>query len=158
MKSTIPDIIGSDKNILSHYQSLNNINYKIKTDNVFYNFINNNRKLIETEIDSNDYKLLWILRNYNNPQDIINYINNYKSNDIHNDSIDFLKIIELTFNRSDIVDNYINNVYHPEYKNIINLIILIYNSLKSDHNTKELLKNIYTKLKFLYIKYNNNII
>ena len=158
MKSTIPDIIGSDKNILSHYKSLNNINYKIKTDNVFYNFINDNRILIETDIDSNEDKLLWILRNYDKPQDIINYINNYKPIDSHNDSIDFLKIIESLLNESDIVHNYINNVYHPEYKTIINLIILIYNSLKSEHKCRELFKSIYTKLKFLYIKYNNNII
>ena len=170
MKGIIPDIIGSNQSLYSHYNILKKLDYIIPIDNVFKNNINPNKDIIETKpinkSKTNNLKqvnkLQWIFRNFEDYHEFIYILNDfeiesskYSSNEQELHILSgLLKVLKL-----DIISNYINDVHHNEYKNIIEIIILIYNVLNTETNIKarEILLRIFNKLKYMNNKYNELI-
>jgi len=160
MKGQIPVITGSCNTIYDKYLLLSKLNNKIDSNNVVANFINPKRKYVES-IKSDNYKINWILRNYYNNSKLETYINNYNANTItcymHDDSVELLNIICEIMNINSIQKDYMLNKYNDNYKDIIDIIILLYNSNSTKNDILKLLKFTFDKLKLLYIKYINII-
>mgnify|MGYP006125618679 CR=1 FL=1 len=157
MKGTIPSIIGSTIPIYSHYDILSKLNSKIDSSSVYNNMINDKRTIIHTT-SLNNHRIGWILRNYKNPNILVDYIDNYCIGYINTDEINIINIFSELLSDISIVVCFIQNEYHKLYKTLIDLIVNIYNSITKEHPIKPLLINIFDKLKRLYIKYNNFIL
>ena len=76
---------------------------------------------------------------------------------MHDDSVELLNIICEIIDTDSIQEDYMLNKYNDNYKNIIDIIILLYNSITTKNDISKLLKFTFDKLKFLYIKYINII-
>jgi superfamily II RNA helicase len=155
-----PKIIGSDINISTKYKLLEKIS-DIKVESVFNNFINNNRIIVEENLDNINYKIVnWLLRYIMPIYD--NDLNQIKIN-IENTNDTFKKeLIILNFFNKDIIEIYknnkiVNNIKNniSQLKNIGNICIILYNNLNKDLNLiKPILQKIFIKTKNIIIKYN----
>lgn len=160
MKGQITEITGSSNTIYDKYLLLKKLNHTIETKNVITNFINPNRKCVKS-YQGRNHKINWILRNYNNNSKLENFITNYKTNSIkcylHDDSVELLNILCEILDINSIQRDYMLNKYNDNYKNLIDIIILLYNAISTKNDISILLKYTFDKLKFLYIKYINII-
>ena len=169
MKGILPNIIGSDNNINTNYKILSKINTSIKSDNInnlFNNFINPNRIINNCNIQTNNNKLLWYLRNYINSNIFINKLDDIESylfiNKIDTDIYILNHIYELInklninteYKSNNINDNIIEklNIFNEIYEVVIN----IYNNLNKDKYLfiRKSLKIIYENIRTIIIKYN----
>jgi superfamily II DNA/RNA helicase len=169
MKGYLPNIIGSDKNINMNYKILNKINSSIKSDNikkVYEYFINDNRQIIECNINNEYPKLLWNLRKYINADKFLEELEDIEChlfrNKVDNEYYILSKLYNLIECES-IHNEYKTNLIKDDvlkkletFYELYEVIIHIYNNTNKDKFLllrKELLL-IYKNIKELIIKYN----
>ena len=169
MKGILPCLNGTSKSLSENYNILKNIS-KIKPDNIFKNFINDSRQIILLNKDLSDIKekrLFYLLRNY----DSFDFVKNVKKLerkmfDLTNDSdkeIYLLEKISKLIRIDSIKNEYKSNkidenveIILPKIKELYEVIIHIYNNINKDIYllTRKCLKNIYSKVRGIIIKYN----
>ena len=129
-------------------------------------FMNDQRNIENSNIESDNPKLLWHLRKYNNISDFINKLEDIEShffqNKIDND-LYLLNIIYKIIGSDNLNAEYKSNNIEKEILiklNILNeiyeFIIFMYNNLNKDRYlfVRRVLKNIYDNIKTIIIKYN----
>ena len=156
-----PEIIGSNIDISSNYNLLENIS-KIKVNGVFNNLIHKDRKIINDTQITNYFTINWLLRYItiiqNNNLDIL-------QSDIDKIKDNFEKEIQfIDFFDNSIITIYKNNKINNNIKNNLillkefsNICMILYNNLnrKQYCNIKNVIKNVFIKLKNIIIKHNN---
>ena len=157
IQSGLPTVSGTNKPMYTHYKYIEKLK-NIKTDVVFENFLNDSRKIINTEINEynrNNMIIFWHLRKYKNYLKCFEKINDKKYDEIVDeyDKCEYLlNCLQCLFS-IDFVDDYKKNKYNQVFKNLINVIIVFYNFINNT-NKKENLKKIYDTLKRIIFKNN----
>ena len=169
MKGYLPNITGSSKNINDNHRILNKLNSSIKMDNInkiYDYFINHQRNIENSNIESDNPKLLWHLRKYNNISDFINKLEDIESHFFQNKVDNDLYLLNIIYKiidsdnlnseyKSNNIEKYILiklNIFNEIYE----FIIFMYNNLNKDRYLliRRVLKNIYDNIKIIIIKYN----
>ena len=169
MKGYLPNITGSSKNINDNHRILNKLNSSIKMDNInkiYDYFINDQRNIENSNIESDNPKLLWHLRKYNNISDFINKLEDIESHFFQNKVDNDLYLLNIIYKiidsdnlnseyKSNNIEKYILiklNIFNEIYE----FIIFMYNNLNKDRYLliRRVLKNIYDNIKIIIIKYN----
>jgi superfamily II RNA helicase len=169
MKGYLPNITGSDKNINMNYKILSKINSTIKSDNInkiYEYFINDNRQIINNDINNDNPKLLWYFRKYINSNDFVEELEDIECHLFRNKSGSEIYIlnklyklidcptIESEYKSNKIEENILNKltIFNELYEVIINL----YNNLNKDKYLliRKELKIIYENIRTIIIKYN----
>jgi len=169
MKGYLPNITGSSKNINDNHRILNKLNSSIKMDNInkiYDYFINHQRNIENSNIESDNPKLLWYLRKYNNISDFINKLEDIEShffkNKVDND-LYLLNIIYKIIDSDNLNSEYKSNNIEKDiliklniFNELYEFIIFMYNNLNKDKYLfiRRVLKNIYDNIKIIIIKYN----
>ena len=160
MKGNLPNIVGSDICIPSNYNSFN------KSINVIYeNDIHKNKRvdLIEYKKSSNP-KLQWSLRYETDVYEFIENIHKWNKEvflgveDFDKELIIINKMISLTNYDKEIINSYkkkVIDIEFNEYKHIIQLLQIIYNSLKDKKYTylKKYMSIVHGNCKDMILKY-----
>lgn len=175
MKGKLPDIIGSSKSITSSYTLLSTINPQIKINNIFSNFINQNRKIDTVEYNINNNSIInllhWNLKEFNNYEHFVNKItdNHIISNNTFEKEIYLLELIQKYLIPFDdqLINNYKLNTSTKQdiniLKKIFTICINLYNILlyknKSliNYSNKPIYMNNNEKIKPLYVDTLKNI-
>ena len=164
MKGTLPELKGSEHPIYDHYEVIYEINKNLKPG-VFDNIINPERQIIKTNklsnqqnISKNINNLKWFLRDYKNYDIFIKKINNIEK-ELWLMVSKFDKQIHLLSIICDLldvncIDEYKSNKYHSGYDTIIQIVIMLYNTLSTEKYkiSKEILMEIFKNMKRLIIK------
>lgn len=169
MKGHLPNIIGNDKNLLTSYKILKDINKSIKKENiekVFNYFLNDDRNIVEVDISSENNKLSWYLRNYIKSSELIDELEDIECylfrNKVDEDLYVLNKIYELIGCES-LEKEYKSNKIETDVLNkltlfneIYEIVINIYNNVHKDKYLllRKSLKLIYENIRNLIIKYN----
>ena len=161
MKGKLPAIIGSSKGLQSSYSILSSINPKIKINNIFSNFINENRKIdkIEYNISKNTSinLLYWNLKEYKYSKVFIDLLINNNEIITYNKfekEIYLLNLIKkyLLFFDDQLISQYKLNKCNIDevdiFKNIFTICINLYNVFLNKDKSKSLINysNIITKM------------
>lgn len=153
-----PSIIGSEVNLYNNYNILEKIS-NIKTDTVFNNIMNNKREIKDKSIIINNNYINWLLRYTNLINDEIT-IESLDSNieitkDINDKEIYLLNIFNdeglITVYKKNKVDNY-DKKNIKKYRNIIDILIILYNNINKNSSLKNTLFRVFIKLKNILIK------
>jgi len=169
MKGILPNITGSDNNINNFHKILPKLNSSIKydnIDNIYNNFINSNREIIECDMTNDNTKLSWYLRKYINTDKFIINLEDIESylfkNNVDND-IYMLNHIYMLTDSENINQEYKCNTINDNmlyklkiFNEIYEVIINIYNNLNKDKYLliRKILKIIYDNIRIIIIKYN----
>lgn len=156
MLGELPDIDGNSNNINDNYNILKDLNKNINVNDVYLNFINNDREIIKVYdnnfTNQNLNKLLWRLRKYNNAYKYIDNIKNIERtllqiNNTHDKQIYILNIVNnILFNNDiKIIEIYKNN-------NIKGNIYTNISKLKEINNIVMITYNYLTKVKYMILK------
>lgn len=168
MRSELPDIIGSNKPLYTNYKVYNK---KINDiDNIFMNFINKDREIIQCETINDKDKLndilQWKLRTYKNGNKLINELKNieielFTITNPHDKQIIIIdRIYSILFNKDtkDIIHIYKSNNILDNIKetvdmlnNFISILIILYNTIHKH-------KYMYIKSQLLFIIKNMKVI
>ena len=167
MKSDLPEIIGSNKSLYSHYHSLKKISL-FDSELVFKNSFNKTKLYENTDININlkninektKFNLLWEFKYYKNIYNFLLIIDKLETDivNIHNNFdkyIHILTIIKDIFNIN-VISNFKSNNIDNNYNNIINIVIILINHLNKTtyENSLIVLNELYNILKKLIFKNN----
>tara|TARA_B110001469_G_scaffold127429_1_gene148283 strand:- start:695 stop:3451 length:2757 start_codon:yes stop_codon:yes gene_type:complete len=157
MKSELPHIVGSNEPLYTHYKYLKNIK-NINIQNVFTNFLNKDRQIINTNVNNNLTKnesiIIWNLRKYKNYDEMLSKLQHtdyYKMIDINDKEGYIFECISLLLFDKNIIKDYKINKFNIYFKEILNIVIVLYNNT-NDKN--EPLMLLYEKLKNIIFKNN----
>jgi hypothetical protein len=168
MRSELPDIKGSNKPLYSSYKVLNK---KIQNiDNIFKNFINNERSIEDCVVVKDKDKLndilQWKLRIYKNGNNVINGLKNIELElftivNTHDKQVLIIdRLYDIMYNKDtkDIIDIYKSNkiIQNTRYyvnmlNEFINIAIILYNTIHKH-------KYMYMKPQLLFIIKNMKVI
>ena len=165
MKGYLPNISGSDKNLLTSYKVLSKINSKTKNiDKVFDYFLNYDRNIVDVGLSTENDKLSWYLRNYIESDKFIDELEDIECHLFRNKIDSEYYILSKLYNliSCESVDNeYKTNVVNDLNKleifdELYEVIIHIYNNTNKDKYLllRKCLTNIYDNIRNLIIKYN----
>jgi superfamily II RNA helicase len=169
MKGHLPNIVGNDKNLLTSYKVLKDINKTIKKDHidkVFDYFMNDDRNIVEVGVSSENLKLSWYLRNYIKSAVLIDELEDIECHlfrhKVDEDLFVLNKIYDLigceSLEREYKSNKIDTDVLHKLtlFNEIYEIVIHIYNNVHKDKYLllRKSLKLIYDNIRNLIIKYN----
>lgn len=155
IRSELPKITGSKRELYTHYHVINNIK-KIPSEKVFVNFMNKDKQIVKTPEyngDRNKSIIVWNLRRYKNYKQVIDNLVKDSYNciiDVQDKAFYIIECVSKLVDSS-ILESYKHHTYHPKLKECIDIIIVLYNHMKSKQQP---LKIIYDKLKHILYKHN----
>lgn len=157
INSKLPIVNGTNKPLYTHYNSLSNIK-NINTSSVFTNFLNKNRNIINTnsinKLSRGQCIIAWNLRTYENYHILFEKINNEKYSKIVNmyDKSEYiLSCIICLFEDKNILNDYKLNVFNEHFRNVLNIVIVLYNNTS---DKREELILLYNNIKNILFKNN----